>query len=422
MKIFYFLFFFLIGLSNLVSAQTKNILFIGNSYTGVNDLPGTFYNLALSAGDTVNYDSSTPGGYTFQMHSTYAPTVSKIYLKPWDYVVLQEQSQLPSFDPTQVAAECYPYARILDSLISDNDSCTHTVFYMTWGRKYGDASNCAAYPPVCTFLGMGQRLRESYLEMGDSNRAEVAPVGMAWRNSVAVDPSLELFQADYSHPSVAGTYLTACVFYATIYRKTPVGLSFINGLAPATATFLQDIAFHTVFDSLSTWNIGEFDPIVNFNYSINNTDVQFTDNSNIGDYHYWDFGDATSSIQKNPFHNYATYGTYSVKKITGYECVYDTLETIITLIPTSVSSLNETEEFSVFPNPANDVLNFHINAKGNKNIEIEIYKMDGSIAFKKSTCANSNDFSINLEELSKGAYFVKCRGEGNSKILKLIKL
>jgi hypothetical protein len=100
-------------------AQTKNVLFIGNSYTGVNDLPGTFYNLALSGGDTVIYDSSTPGGYTFQMHSTYAPTLGKIYLKPWDYVVLQEQSQLPSFDPTQVAAECYPYARILDSLLYD---------------------------------------------------------------------------------------------------------------------------------------------------------------------------------------------------------------------------------------------------------------------------------------------------------------
>ena len=51
-------------------AQTKNVLFLGNSYTGVNNLPLLTYNLALSLGDTINYDSNTPGGYTYQGHST----------------------------------------------------------------------------------------------------------------------------------------------------------------------------------------------------------------------------------------------------------------------------------------------------------------------------------------------------------------
>ena len=38
-------------------AQTKNVLFLGNSYTGVNNLPLLTYNLALSLGDTINYDA-----------------------------------------------------------------------------------------------------------------------------------------------------------------------------------------------------------------------------------------------------------------------------------------------------------------------------------------------------------------------------
>lgn len=46
------------------NAQQKNVLFIGNSYTGVNDLPFLVKNLALSMGDTIFTDANTPGGYT----------------------------------------------------------------------------------------------------------------------------------------------------------------------------------------------------------------------------------------------------------------------------------------------------------------------------------------------------------------------
>jgi hypothetical protein len=68
---------FIVGTSNL-KAQTKKILFIGNSYTYVNDLPLMLYNLALSAGDTIIYDSSAPGGYTLLQHTTNTTTLSKI--------------------------------------------------------------------------------------------------------------------------------------------------------------------------------------------------------------------------------------------------------------------------------------------------------------------------------------------------------
>ena len=128
----------------IVCAQHRNIsvLFIGNSYTGVNNLPAMFDSIATSNGDTVYTDQYTPGGYTLQMHSTDAVTLSKIQSRGWDYVVLQEQSQLPSLDPASVNTTTIPYAIVLDSLIHTNNACTQTVFYMTWGRKYGDQTNC----------------------------------------------------------------------------------------------------------------------------------------------------------------------------------------------------------------------------------------------------------------------------------------
>jgi hypothetical protein len=99
-------------------------------------------------------------------------TMQKIRQQDWDFVILQAQSNEPSFPPYQAANEVYPYAQALVDSISANDSCTEPVFYMTWGRKYGDTSvNGQQYPIISTYLGMQQRLRESYLEMGMNHDA-----------------------------------------------------------------------------------------------------------------------------------------------------------------------------------------------------------------------------------------------------------
>jgi len=80
-------------------------------------LPGTLKSLALAGGDSVYHESSTPGGYTFEQHSTNSTTLSKIASRNWDFVVLQQQSQMPSFPPAQVASQTYPFAEdLVDSI------------------------------------------------------------------------------------------------------------------------------------------------------------------------------------------------------------------------------------------------------------------------------------------------------------------
>ncbi|MCF8295725.1 MAG: SGNH/GDSL hydrolase family protein, partial [Bacteroidales bacterium] len=152
-RVFISLMFVLLAWS--VSAQdSRKVLFLGNSYTYVNDLPQTAVALAASAGDQLTVDVNAPGGYTLQGHSTNQTSLDKIKLGGWDYVVLQEQSQLPSFPDFQVESEVFPYAQDLDSVINAFNECGETMFFMTWGRKNGDASNCANWPPVCTYEGM----------------------------------------------------------------------------------------------------------------------------------------------------------------------------------------------------------------------------------------------------------------------------
>src|SRR5438552_389140 len=78
----------------VITAQTTKVLFIGNSFTHNNDLPGMFHDFALAAGENTIVDSSTHGGYSWQQHCAYAPTLSKINLQDWDYVALQQKGEL----------------------------------------------------------------------------------------------------------------------------------------------------------------------------------------------------------------------------------------------------------------------------------------------------------------------------------------
>ena len=202
--------------------STKKVLFIGNSYTYVNDLPGTVRTLALGCGDTLNFEQSTPGGCTFQNHLSNAATTSLIAQGGWDNVILQEQSQLPSFPITDVQSQCFPFAQQLCDLIRNSTPDAGIVFYMTWGRKNGDATNCAAYPPLCTYEGMDSLLYWRYLQMAEDNHAAVSPVGRVWHVLRDNHPEIELYSSDESHPSVAGTYAAAVTFYTILFKKSPM--------------------------------------------------------------------------------------------------------------------------------------------------------------------------------------------------------
>ncbi|NDC40884.1 MAG: hypothetical protein EBZ77_04930, partial [Chitinophagia bacterium] len=209
-------------------ALTRRVLYIGNSYIFTNNVPLLVDSLCQAHGDTIIYDQNLIGGYTLNQHSTNATTIAKIFSQHWDIVIVQEQSQMPSFPPSQVATDVYPYATRLDSMVRANDSCSQTMFLMTWGRANGDASNCPSYPPLCTYNGMQLRLRESYMQMGQTNRALVAPVGMAFKVFKDSVYSPLLFSPDSSHPSLAGSYLEACVLYSSIFHKKNLNCSYIS--------------------------------------------------------------------------------------------------------------------------------------------------------------------------------------------------
>ncbi len=93
---------------------------------------------------------------------------------------------------------------------------------------------------------MTASLAEQYTIAGNANNLTVIPAGLAFAKAIARRPDLELYQPDKRHPTVAGTYIAACAVYATLYRKSPVGLKYTAGLPADVVALLQAAAWDAV--------------------------------------------------------------------------------------------------------------------------------------------------------------------------------
>lgn len=237
----------------LSAQQTKRVLFIGNSYTHVNNLPSVLTDLAASQNQRLECRMHAPGGAQFFNHLLNEEVLSLIQEGDWDFIVLQGQSQEVAFPDGQFFSQVYPDAKGLDSLAKAYNPDARVLFYMTWGYRYGDEMNCPYYPPFCTFETMGERLKANYTLMASDFHSDVAPVGAAWLRSWRQDSTVVLHSSDNSHPNMNGTYLAACCFYDIMFKTPLADASHPASVDASTAQYLQSIANNVVIDSLDSW-------------------------------------------------------------------------------------------------------------------------------------------------------------------------
>jgi len=93
---------------------------------------------------------------------------------------------------------------------------------------------------------MTRELADAYTAAGKESGALVIPAGLAFAKSLARRPDVNLYAPDKRHPSPEGTYLAAATVYATLFKKSPVGLKYTGGLKPEVAGHLQQAAWDTV--------------------------------------------------------------------------------------------------------------------------------------------------------------------------------
>merc|ERR1739844_256564 len=237
------------------SSTHKNILFLGNSYTdgaGCSNAMDFFVQkLAEGAGFSATTDRSSPGGKTLQWHATNS--LDRIKNGDWDAVVLQDQSQRPSFGSGYVYNYILPDVRTLVQTMRETNVCTLPVFFQTWGKQNGDTQNCspAPYDGLCTYEGVQDALTQAYNTMAYvAQPSKVAPAGEAWRTYPHRN---SLFRNDGSHASCHGTFLAASTIFRQIWGVPASSSSYTyNSISAEDAAAMKEQA-DAIVDA-GTWS------------------------------------------------------------------------------------------------------------------------------------------------------------------------
>ena len=208
------------------AGDPQRVLFIGNSYTGVNKLPDVFLEVVKNSGrQGPVVKSSTPGGRTLKQQLGIAGSMNLIDEGNWDVVVLQGQSQEPAIAETDEATrkEFLESAAELCKRVRAKSPQARIFFYETWAR-HADywAENKKAPAMGKGPKEMQARLRKWYGVAAKESDATLVPCGEAWELNYAGVRPVRLHQKDNSHPEFVGTYLNALIFFGKIYGvKTP---------------------------------------------------------------------------------------------------------------------------------------------------------------------------------------------------------
>jgi hypothetical protein len=216
------------------------VLFLGNSLTQYNGgLATVMEQLCASAKlkPMPVFDQLTKFGATWAQLWDVTKARDLIHQGGWDFVVLQDYSTAPLIYPSEMQV----YGRRFSNAVRSVGA--KPVFFMTW--------------PHQDHLETLQPIAAAYVGEAKDNHGITAPVGWAWKAVEHDHPELILYdmrEKPAKHPTAAGTYLTACVFYSMFFNHSPVGLTsrivegtnvYIN-LKPADAKILQKAAWQAV--------------------------------------------------------------------------------------------------------------------------------------------------------------------------------
>lgn len=211
-----------------MGASTTSVLFVGNSLTSKNNLPLHLKTLAQAAGRPMSVFSSLKPSSTLCDHVMLYDTLKKIRSRKYSVVVLQDQSSYLARGLGFAQSSVWPCAKVLAE--AARNSSARVILYETMAYTSGFGSELSSYELMQEEIITQYEALRSYLD------CETAHVGTAFalaKTQLAIGGFTGLYAAawDVKHPSQRGTFLAASTLYATIYRKSPVGIKLLPWLS-----------------------------------------------------------------------------------------------------------------------------------------------------------------------------------------------
>jgi hypothetical protein len=216
--------------SQLESQVNYQVLFIGNSHSVFNGLPNLVATLIETGSPgTRAYAGNAPRYRFLSERLDDGVTLEMLQSRPWTHVILQAQKYSSSGKYYYSTAAAQQWIRLVKA------QNARPILFPEWPR-WGNQEE-------------GQRIHDLHLSISSREPACVAPIGLAWEESLARKPSLRLHAADGNHSNLDGALLTAYVLYNVTTGQSPAELPFIPAIdvTAANQQHLRNVAADIVF-------------------------------------------------------------------------------------------------------------------------------------------------------------------------------
>ena len=184
--------------------DTLNVLFVGNSYVYVSNIPQLVSLISDSTQTKLLTSKSVAGGARLSQHwrgERGLKTKELIKNGDFDFVILQEQSMGTIEQPDSFLI----YSKKFSDFIKQNGA--QPYFYSTWARE-----KVPQYQETITNV---------YNKAAKDNNAGIVPVGETWALAQKLRPGIDLYLDDGSHQSEMGAFLSACAFVKALTNELP---------------------------------------------------------------------------------------------------------------------------------------------------------------------------------------------------------
>lgn len=381
--------------------DTTRALFVGNSFTGQNNLPQLFRQLAQGAGRQVATAMHAPGGASVgdiaqgaAAHMNNPEVYALIRSADWDYLVLQDNQGrfclgYGQFPQSSLVIE--GHIRIRDSLLLHHP-CAHMIWFAGFGPEDG-------YPPYAsTGTALIDTIYRNYRFLRDTAGQIIAPIGPAFQRVIADHPGIGLWSSDGVHPSLHGSSLIADVLYATVFKGSPSTSTYNPGLSPADDAALKQIGFQATMDSLEHTGLIDITPV------ITETDGLLTVEGYGQCAWFWNgspFAAGSCTVEPGPA------GTYSAIVTDGGGCAFRTLEHDH---QATFAGEDGAPGASVrlYPVPAYDAVTCELDGWGAAAARIAIHAATGQW-LKEAELLNGRA-RIDVSDLAEGLYLLRVEG------------
>lgn len=412
MKKLLLLFSFVLSAHRVFAANdTTRVLFIGNSFTAVEDVPGLVKSLAEQAGHPFEMMAHTPGGISVgdvsqgtSAHMNNPAVFAAIRSKKWDFVVLQDNQGrfvdgagiFPSPNASKVVEG---HLKIRDS-VRANWPCARMLWFSGWAWKDG-------YPGLGDGAKLIRNIYENYLVLNDTTNEIIVPIGSAWLRSMQQLQNVDLWSPDLAHQSLEGSYLAASTIYSSIFRSSPENVLFSGGVDTTVARTMRKIGFAAVTDSFVNSGLSAFTPTLTQNGN------QLVATAGAASYEWYKNGTLLTG-NTNTIAITGT-GTYQVVVKSSASCKSRSLEKTFTAT-TAIATMATINNVQVYPNPVNDQL--MIKSGDNGAMHITITNSMGGIVVDEEARQQA---VIPFSQLSAGVYFISVANEKGRYTTRIVK-